>query len=633
MAQAVAPPESYAWPLELPRVLTSSFGEYRPGRFHAGIDLRTGGIGKPVHAAADGHVTRVRCSPWGYGKAVYVQFNDGNSAVYAHLDDYNDELRAYVRAAQHKAESYTVDLSPPASMFPVKKGALIALSGQTGIGAPHLHYELRDASGQPVNPRKLGLTWPDVIPPTIAKVAIVPGAPDTLIDGGMQPVFRNVARGEDGVYRCAPVKAAGAIGFGVDVVDPGEGGYSLGIYELHALTGGVPFFTMRHDYVSYDNNRNGAVAYHPLLKEQGRFLLAYRWPGNVCQSYQQTESPGWLDMGTQPMEVTLRAIDFFGNAIEVLVPLEPMPLTEPAPPTQGANAAGHFDLSYMGGHFVLEVDFDGPETVPPVLKLQTPSGAIEQRFRRAGDAKFLLAVEPVQPGLHRFEVVHPQVKNGAREVEVFLRGFARGANLGEVQVQVPGNAPYGMLPLRAYESAESRVSSLTRHGKVYTLWPPDAPIDDAITLRLPAPAGITQPARAHVYRVSGSGWSRLDTKRDGNWYEVKTSNLGSFAILEDTRPPVLSKITPEPGYAAKTARPKIEASVADDGSGVDTIDVRLDGEWLLMTYDPEHASIRWDRDEDLPPGAHTISFTITDAAGNTTVQERAIAIPGSAPAP
>jgi hypothetical protein len=52
-----------------------------------------------------------------------------------------------------------------------------------------------------------------------------------------------------------------------------------------------------------------------------------------------------------------------------------------------------------------------------------------------------------------------------------------------------------------------------------------------------------------------------------------------------------------------------------------------------MTYDPEHASIRWDRDEDLPPGAHTISFTITDAAGNTTVQERAIAIPGSAPAP
>ena len=74
------------WPLDLPPELSSSFAEYRTGRFHAGIDIRTAGIGREVHAAGDGHISRVRCSPWGYGKAVYLQLDTGQTVVYAHLD-------------------------------------------------------------------------------------------------------------------------------------------------------------------------------------------------------------------------------------------------------------------------------------------------------------------------------------------------------------------------------------------------------------------------------------------------------------------------------------------------------------------------------------------------------------------
>ena len=85
---AAAAPSGYVWPLKLDPQLTSSFAEYRPGRFHAGIDLRTNGVGREVFAASDGYVSRVRCSPYGYGKAIYLQMNDGNSVVYAHLSSY-----------------------------------------------------------------------------------------------------------------------------------------------------------------------------------------------------------------------------------------------------------------------------------------------------------------------------------------------------------------------------------------------------------------------------------------------------------------------------------------------------------------------------------------------------------------
>jgi trigger factor len=84
---AAGPVSPYTWPLDLPRIVTSSFGEYRGGRFHAGLDLRTGGIGKEEKAPLNGYVSRVRCSPSGYGKAVYLRLEDGNTAVFEMKDE------------------------------------------------------------------------------------------------------------------------------------------------------------------------------------------------------------------------------------------------------------------------------------------------------------------------------------------------------------------------------------------------------------------------------------------------------------------------------------------------------------------------------------------------------------------
>ncbi|MDE2699870.1 MAG: hypothetical protein OXI23_13450, partial [Gemmatimonadota bacterium] len=43
--------ENYHWPMDAPPALTSTFGEYRGGRLHAAIDLKTyGKEGYPVTA-------------------------------------------------------------------------------------------------------------------------------------------------------------------------------------------------------------------------------------------------------------------------------------------------------------------------------------------------------------------------------------------------------------------------------------------------------------------------------------------------------------------------------------------------------------------------------------------------------
>lgn len=83
----------FIWPTNASRILTSTFGEYRPGRFHAGIDIRTNGTtGYACYAIADGSVIRMRADFDGYGRALYLKLEDGTFAVYAHLSRFNEEL-------------------------------------------------------------------------------------------------------------------------------------------------------------------------------------------------------------------------------------------------------------------------------------------------------------------------------------------------------------------------------------------------------------------------------------------------------------------------------------------------------------------------------------------------------------
>ena len=101
--------ENYDWPLEAPPALTSTYAEYRSGRFHAGLDVKTWGKeGFACVAVADGYVWRVRTSPWGYGRAVYIRLQDGRTAVYAHLSEFVERIEKVV-AEEHASFQMTVD--------------------------------------------------------------------------------------------------------------------------------------------------------------------------------------------------------------------------------------------------------------------------------------------------------------------------------------------------------------------------------------------------------------------------------------------------------------------------------------------------------------------------------------------
>src|SRR5574337_1040521 len=180
------PKDYFSSPLDIPLVLAGNFGELRPGHFHTGIDCTTHGQeGLNVRAAADGYVSRIKIGPWGYGHVIYVTHPNGYTTVYGHLSKFDDAIGTYVKSHQYASESWEIELFPKEGELPVKKGEVIAFSGNTGSsGGPHLHFEIRDSKTEDaLNPLLFGLPVKDKVAPTPFRIMICPAEPDAVING------------------------------------------------------------------------------------------------------------------------------------------------------------------------------------------------------------------------------------------------------------------------------------------------------------------------------------------------------------------------------------------------------------------------------------------------------------------
>jgi hypothetical protein len=287
-------------PVKIPMLLAGNFGELRTNHFHSGIDIKTQGkTGLPVYAPAEGWVSRIKISPWGFGTALYIDHPNGYTTVYGHLSRLRDDLAQYARTIQYQRQSFDIDLTVPKGKFPFKQGELIAYSGNSGSsGGPHLHFEIRDTQTQnPINPLLFNFDIKDDMPPKMLSVMLYPLSDGAHINGsGTQKPFDLVQY--DGTYHLKSnpmITAGGEIGFGLQGLDYLNGSWSkCGIYEISLSVNGTLIYNFKLNELSFSQTRyiNSYIDYTYLQNNRRRYQKNWIEDGNQLNNYVIRENQG-----------------------------------------------------------------------------------------------------------------------------------------------------------------------------------------------------------------------------------------------------------------------------------------------------------------------------------------------------
>lgn len=293
------PKDYFRYPLDLPPKTVGSFGELRPNHFHAGLDFRTNQEdGYPVHAAADGYVSRLKVQFGGFGNAVYITHPNGYTTVYGHLRNFNPELARIVHDYQVQQKNDLVDINLLPMQYTVTKGQVVAISGHTGaVAGPHVHFEIRDTkTEQTINAQLFGMVLPDNIPPALGTICVYHFGSAPFSEKTQRDLLGIV--GANGHYRLANphvINVDGNTGFGITAYDVNNTSPNHnGVYSIELKVDGKTVYTFAAERFAFDQTHaiNAYIDY-PQFLAAGRFIQkCFVPPGSHITLYPQSINRG-----------------------------------------------------------------------------------------------------------------------------------------------------------------------------------------------------------------------------------------------------------------------------------------------------------------------------------------------------
>ena len=309
----------YGPPMKIPLLLSGNFGDIRANSFHFGIDFRTRpGTGFPVYSIADGYVARIKIEPGGYGRVIYINHYDGSSSTYAHLESVANPMFEYVVNEQYKKQSFSQDIIFTPDQFKVKKGDVIAISGNAGQSSgPHLHFEIRETKTQnTTNPFVLYWGMKDSSAPVFKNIYSYEYV-DYSSNASLQKKAYKVVGGH-GKYRLSadkPVLLAPKAFLGAELFDYlTDSVRRLSFYRCKMFIDNELYYELDLDTLRFDqmNQVNAIVDYE--YKKKGNIYTMVRWPNLDSKNVKASKNNGIITPEADKVyKIRFEASDISGN--------------------------------------------------------------------------------------------------------------------------------------------------------------------------------------------------------------------------------------------------------------------------------------------------------------------------------
>lgn len=332
-------------PFDFPILLSGNFAELRANHFHSGIDFKTQGAeGKPIHAVQDGYVSRISVSPWGYGNCLYLTHPDGTTTVYGHLQGFSKEVAAYVLQQQYAQEKFAVNLFPTPEQFPVKKGEIIARSGNSGSsGGPHLHFEVRDTRSEDILdplPFFKGQIK-DHQAPQVSGVMVYPVAGKGIASHSPEKreiPLRPTGKNKKTEQQTEPIEAWGEIGFAIKCYDRMDQTSNVyGVRKITLSVDGEEIFRSDAGRFAFSDTRyiNSLTDYALWKTKRSFFIKSFIEPGNKLP-FLSARNRGIVNIQEERIYTFIYTLsDDLGNTTRIRIPVKGKKQDIPAVPTAG----------------------------------------------------------------------------------------------------------------------------------------------------------------------------------------------------------------------------------------------------------------------------------------------------------
>ncbi len=600
----------YVFPLQGPKIVTATVGEYRIGHYHAGLDLGTEGReGLPVVAALAGRVTRLRASANGYGKVIYMAHAGGVETVYAHLSEFSPALDAFAKRQQSPgrfAFSQTFGAGGPS----FGAGDVIGYSGVTGTDVPHLHFELRKG-GVPVNPLRHGLAIPDTQPPLIEKILLEPLAARAHGQGTFD---RAIIPFEAGRI-VAPVVIGGEVGLAVQITDHIDGSpRDLAPWTIGFEIDGRPVYAVHYDRADYGDKAVSELDYHYELKEtkEGVFHRLYRYASKTfAMTHADAEGPPKLAPGDHRARIV--ASDATGNesiASFVIRVVDPAPASPPCPPAPSAVEIPASATTFRERVLVLDLPGADPVASIAVTARLSEGGAIRELV--AAGARGRITVDVPGPGEL---TINARAGEKAYRFAERVQWIKDGATIAspDATLTIPKGAVFRESPVIAFAAPAPPAEGIRLTSRAQVFHQPWLPMRTPVRVQVSGEAGS-------LYLVDRGTWWYLDAGRSN-----AHTHLGTFALAHDTAAPRIVSVTAEP----LRGRSMIVARCEDAGAGLASSGARMwiDGAEVLAEPLPAMGQIRHIPDGRIPPGEHEVRVVVMDRSGQSASGRFMVTVP------
>ncbi|WP_162415636.1 M23 family metallopeptidase [Cyclobacterium roseum] len=557
--------------------LAGNMSEIRPNHFHTGLDIKTEGRqGLPVYAAADGYVSRIKISSFGYGNVVYIKHPNGSSTVYAHLRELEEPIASAMQAKMYEAEQNDYEYFPEPGLLPVKQGEVIAYSGNTGSsGGPHLHFEIRDSLDRAIDPLHAGFTEiKDSTSPIVRRVAITPLDGDSRVNGEFQRQEFSLIY-SSGAFRVPrTIRISGKVGIEIWAYDQLDEMYNRNgfpIFEIYeeeqrrfrSEVNGVDFFLGRHILLHTYRNR---------------YTRLYKLPANKFEFYEPDSaySGAISALPGETKAIRVRLEDAYQNETDLILNF----LGEDAPTLLRSynGTSGRQSMDYVENQLIINTPISDQGSLARFY-VHGYSMEIPYAYQGTNKRTYLWDMRLGVPDSVDLcsEMLIPEVN------AIIPAGKEIHYNDGQVSIHFEKETLLDDLYLRLKAFEDEGLPGIAINDPYSYLW-------HSMEVNAHFPGFQGNKNQTHMYRLYDNGYRSFEGGAwEGNRIGFHTRNFGRFVLATDSLAPSIRPI--------RVSSRGLRFVIRDDLSGIQDFNAWVDGEWIQMRYEHKQSVIWSDKPE------------------------------------